>query len=244
VTGFIFRLTLHQLLWRKSTLLLAGLAALPVLLAVVFRLSDLGTEPERWTARVLMNGLVVTIVLPLTALLLGTTAIGDEIEDGTAVYLLTKPIPRWQILMPKAAAAWLLTCLIVLPTTVIAGVIALDGASYAIVWSFVAAIAAAALAYALVFVLLSVSTSRALIAGLLYVFLWEGVITGIFRGTRYLSIRHFSLGIADGLAGMDPSTFDAYVGGVTAMVAMAAVIVVAAVLATRRLETLEVREPG
>ena len=52
--------------------------------------------------RTLYQGLVVAIVLPLTALLVGTSALGDEFEDGTAVYLLTKPIPRWQILLRRS----------------------------------------------------------------------------------------------------------------------------------------------
>jgi ABC-2 type transport system permease protein len=244
VIGFILVLTLRQLAGRKSTLLLLGLAAIPVLLAVVFRLSDPDVDPERWTARVLLNGLVVTAVLPLTALLLGTTALGDEIEDGTVVYLLTKPIARWQILLPKAAAAWLLTAALVVPSTLLAGFIALQGEAMSIVWGFAAGVTAAALAYALIFVLLSVSTSRALISGLVYVFIWEGVITGIFTGTRYLSIRDDALGIADAIAATDASNFNAYVGGTTAVVAMAIVILVAALLANRRLQRLEVREPA
>ena len=35
--------------------------------------------------------------MPLVALIFGTAAIGSEIEDGTAVYLIVKPIPRWRI---------------------------------------------------------------------------------------------------------------------------------------------------
>ena len=44
-----------------------------------------------------LDGLVVRIVLPLVALVFGTAALGSELEDGTAVHLLTKPIRRWPI---------------------------------------------------------------------------------------------------------------------------------------------------
>ena len=41
--------------------------------------------------------------MPLVALILGTAAIGSEIDDGTAVYLMIKPIPRWRIALAKIA---------------------------------------------------------------------------------------------------------------------------------------------
>ena len=43
--------------------------------------------------------------MPLVALIFGTAALGSEIEDGTAVYLLIKPIPRWQIALAKILVA-------------------------------------------------------------------------------------------------------------------------------------------
>ena len=241
--GFIFTLTLRQLLSRRSTLLMAGLAAVPVLLALVYRLSDPDNDPERWTARVLFFGLTVTAVLPLTALLFGTSVLGDELEDGTAVYLLTKPIKRWQILLPKLAAAWVVTAAMLVTSTVASGLLALEGNGDAsMVIGFAVAVAVGALAYACVFVLLSVITTRALIMGLIYVFLWEGAITGIFHGTRYLSIRHYTIGLADWLGDVQPSAFVAYLSGTTALVMTAITIVIAVVMAVRKLEEIEVRE--
>jgi ABC-2 type transport system permease protein len=241
--GFIFSLTLRQLLRRKSTLVLALLALTPVLLAVVFRISQPDVVVQHWTARVLYLGLVVTAVLPLTALLLGTSVLGDEFEDGTALYLLTKPLSRWQILVPKIAAAWVLTSALLLTTTVVSGVIALNGAGgSSIVAGFGVAVVAGGLAYSTVFVLLSVLTSRALIIGLIYVFLWEGAITALFPGTDYLSIRHCTLGIAHWIAGTPPDIFDAYVGGVTSVVLIAIAVFAAGVLANSKLQEYEVRD--
>jgi ABC-2 type transport system permease protein len=243
MTAFIFVLTLRQLIGRKSTLLLALLCAAPVLLAVVFRLSDPDVDKAEWTANLLV-GLVVTIVLPLTSLLLGTSVIGDELEDGTAVYLLAKPLSRWQILLPKLAAAWVVNVALVLPATVASGLIAIEGGDSGIVTGFAVAVVAGALAYVSVFVLLSIAASRALIAGLIYVFIWEGAITSIFAGTRYLSIRHYTLGLAGWIADASPDVFDPYVNGMTASVLLAAVTLVACVYAYYRLSRVEVREPG
>jgi ABC-2 type transport system permease protein len=190
-----------------------------------------------------MVGLVLTVVLPLVALFFGTSVLGEEFEDGTAVYLLTKPVSRWQILFAKVAAAFTLTAALCVPATFIAGTVAL-GESSAIVVGFTVGVLAGSLAYTVLFVLLSVVTTRALIAGLTYAFLWEGAITGIFEGLRYLSVRHYAMGIAEAIADTPPEVFDAYVGGTTAIVLLVIVTATAAVLANQRLERIEVREPG
>ena len=241
--GVIFILTLRQVLSRRSTLLLLAFALLPVLLALIFRLANEDADPERWTARVLLNGLVVRAMLPLTALFRGTAVLGNELEDGTAVYLLTKPVPRWQILAAKLAVAALYTAAFVLGATVAAGSLALSGqGSASIVAGFGLAVVVGALAYTTLFVLLSVLTSRALIAGLVYVFLWEGAITSIFSGLRFLSVRHYCLSIAEAIADTPPNTFGDTLGGGVAVVLAAVAVAGGALLANRRLSEIEVRE--
>jgi ABC-2 type transport system permease protein len=243
VTGFIFTLTLRQLIGRKSSFLFLGLALLPLLIAVILRLSDTTEDPERLAARMLMVNLIVTTVLPLTALFQGTSVLGDELEDGTIVHLLTKPIARWQILLPKIAAAWLVTSGYCVLSTLIAGAIAFHGVT-SLVLGFTVAVLFGSLGYCAFFVLMSLITSRALISGLVYVFIWEGALTGIFQGLRYLSIRHYTLGLAGWIGQIDPNIYDAYVGGVTAAIMLAAVTLVFVLWANRRLQEVEVREPS
>jgi ABC-2 type transport system permease protein len=242
VTGFIFVLTLRQLVFRRSTLLLVLLAAIPVLIAIVFKVGDSNEDPERFTVRVLCVWLAVTTVLPLTALLFGTSVIGDELEDGTVIYLLTKPVERWRILLPKVCAAWLMTTLLVVSSIAVSTLVVLGGDGGKVILGFSLAAAVGALAYVSVFVMLSIVTSRALIAGLVFVFIWEGGISGIFRGVRYLSIRHYTLGIADWLTKVSPDVLDAYVSGATALILSLAVIVIAVVFANQRLQAVEIRE--
>ena len=99
----IAKVTLRQLLGRRRTLLLVLLAALPVLLAVAFRLAD-QTDVERFTRRI-FDTISMTILLPLVAILFGSGAFGSEIDDGTIVYLLAKPVPRWILVAAKALSA-------------------------------------------------------------------------------------------------------------------------------------------
>jgi ABC-2 type transport system permease protein len=236
----IFFLTLRQLLGRRRTFALIALALLPLLVALVFRTGNSDTDPVDWTANALLNGLVVTTLLPLVTLVLSTTSLGMEIEDGTIVYLLSKPLPRAQVIIAKLAASWLPAAWLVALSAALSGSIALQGSGESsLLLAFVIATALGALAYSSVFLLLSLLTSRALVFGLIYVFIWESIVTGLFSGTRTLSIREYTLGVADLLTGT--SEFDAHLDGVTALVLMAVVTTAIVALTIRRLNRFETR---
>lgn len=242
MNAVIFTLTLRQLLGRRRVLMLLGLAALPVIVALVFRAGDYSGSHTHWTAQVLLNGLVVTTVLPLTALMFGTDALGMEMEDGTAVYLLSKPLSRLQVIGAKLVAAWLPTAVLVSISTAVSAAIALEGTgNSSILVAFTLAGVLGSFAYCCVFLALSLMTSRALIAGLIYVFLWEGVVTQLFTGTRVLSVRQYTLGLADLVARTDTRTFHANLDGMAAIVLMALVSAAAIALARDRLARFEIR---
>jgi len=243
MTWIVVGLTLRQLLGRGRTILLGLLALLPVCLALVFRLGPSDTEPRDWVARVLLAGLVVTTLLPLVTLVYGTGALGAEIEDGTAVYLLAKPLPRGTIVLGKLLAAWAVSAATVLASALLAGTIAFGGVGDSgILLGFGVAIVLGSLVYSALFLALSIVTSRALIAGLVYVFLWEGVVSGLFEGTRILSVRHYTLAVADIVVDVAPSTFDAKLAPGPALVLMAIVVCASAWCGTRRLERFEIGE--
>ena len=92
----VFMLTLRQFAGRRRSLLMFGLALIPVIVALVYRLGE-HLDQQDWTANVLLDGIVVTSILPLACLILGTSALGSEVEDGTAVYILVKPVRRREI---------------------------------------------------------------------------------------------------------------------------------------------------
>jgi ABC-2 type transport system permease protein len=241
--GIIFALTLRQLVGRGRTLLMGLLAVLPILLAVVFRFGSSDTDPQDWVARVLLQGLIVTTLLPLASLVYGTAALGAEIEDGTAIYLLAKPIARSRIIIGKLLASWVLTACTVLVSALVAGAIGLGGLSGGgILLGFGVGIVFGSLVYNALFVMLSVRTSRALIAGLVYVFIWEGLINGLFAGTRYLSVRHYTLSVADIFVDLPSQFFDAKLGSGAAIVLMAIVGVGSTWYGIRRLERFEIGE--
>lgn len=241
----IIGLTARQLLGQKRTLLMLGAAALPLVIAILYRLSANDDNQPQFAARGLLGQLVIGTLLPLAALIFGTAALGSEIEDGTAVYLLSKPIPRWTVLLSKLLVAWLVTSALVVVATVAAGVVAMSGAPQdGIVLGFTVAAVVGAFLYCALFIYLTVLTGRALIVGLIYVFIWEGVITRLFSGVRVVSIRQYSLGVADAFITAPKSVFNpdlAPAHAVELVVAMSALVLV---LGIQRLRAWEIGESG
>jgi len=237
----VFTLTLRQFAGQRRSLLMFGLVLIPVGLAIIYRLGEHADQHEE-TANFLAD-IIVTAILPLACLILGTSALGSEIEDGTAVYVLAKPVPRRDIIAAKFAASALIAASFVVPATVVSGLIGLQGVSEeGIVIGFAIATLIGVLAYTAVFILLSVATSRALLFGLGYVFIWEGLITELFSGTRYLSIRQYSLGIADLIATVSKQDFEANLDRPEAFILAAVVAAGALFLAVRRLESFELTD--
>jgi ABC-2 type transport system permease protein len=242
MNGTVFVLTLQQII-RQRRLLVAGLAALllPIALALIYRAGDFDDTAD-WTANVLLESVIITVVLPLACLLVGSSAIGSEIEDGTAVYILSKPLRRLDIVLAKGTAAVLVAAAFVLPAVALAPQLSLEGADgEGLVTGFLVASALGICAYTMVFVLLSIASSRPLLIGLGYIFVWEGVLGDLFAGTRYLSIRQYCLGIADGISGVSERVFSAELGGGAGLVLVVAVIGGATALATRALASFELR---
>jgi ABC-2 type transport system permease protein len=234
IVGTIGGATLRALLGRRRTLLMGILAAVPVLIALLYRVAGEGTVDDR----AVLDLLLIRTVLPLTALVFGTAALGAELDDGTGVALLTKPIPRWHIVLAKIIVGGGLTALFAGVSAAITALL-LGGEGATTVVAYVAGIVIGALAYVTAFVAVSVVTSRALVVGLVYTLLWEGWLAGILPGTQSLSLREATLGIIDAMApatgggsGLDPAGSG---------ILVAVVLVAGFVIASARLARYQVR---
>jgi ABC-2 type transport system permease protein len=228
--------TLRGLLGRRRTLLMLLLVGLPVLVALLLRIGGNTIAPDE-----ILDPMVIRTILPLVALVFGTAALGSELEDGTAVYLIVKPIPRWRIIGAKMLVAAGLTVALILPTAVATGILAAGVGPGSLSTTFAHALAASVggAAYACAFVALSAFTGRALIIGLAYTLIWEGVLAGLLEGTRFLSIRQATLGIA---AGLDEPPFGQTPLDFPLSVAIIAVVIVGAfILGSLRLARFEIR---
>lgn len=242
----LISLTTRQLLGRRRTAAIALVLALPILIALIYRFSDEASRevPTDEFAINLVTVLIATLLLPLVALVLGTAALGAEIEDGTAVFLLTKPVDRWRIIVAKVAVSATVTALMVVPVTMATTWIILesptaDGLMFGLsLGAFVAS-----LLYCAVFVALSAVTSRALIFGLIYVFVWEGFATNLFSALRWASVREYANAWTDAIVTItDTDIYDPHLSLAAGVVGSILVLVAAVAFGTRSLSSYEIGE--
>ncbi|MDG4806130.1 ABC transporter permease subunit [Micromonospora sp. WMMD1120] len=225
-------ITARGLFGRRRFLLLLPLPLVLLGLAVLCR--SLGVDPRQWGPPVLV-GLGLAVVLPVVALIIGTGVLGAEIDDGTVVHILTKPLPRWQIVLPKLAVATGVTAATVALPIYVAGVLA-DSVRLGLALAVAAALGA--LAYSALFLALSLVTRRPVLLGLVYVLIWEGLLGNFVDGTKVLSIQQYVIALADRLA--PTGLLEASVSVPVASVMTALVSVGFTVLAIDRLRSFSV----
>jgi ABC-2 type transport system permease protein len=227
--------TLRALLGRRRTLLMLLLAGIPILVGLIVRANGPGVRDVGAT----LDGLVVRVVLPLVALVFGTAALGSELEDGTAVHLLTKPIRRSTIVLAKIAVAGTLSAAMLVPSTLLAGILLARPGTDALSTTSALAIGilVGSYVYVAIFVALSIVTSRGLLIGLGYALIWEGILAGLLPGSQVFSVREYVRGIAQILS---PEAIESVVGTGAALYAAIA-LVAATVIASLRLAAYEVR---
>ena len=104
----VARLTVRTLLGRRRVALLVLLPLVLLALCAFARLlGSLDDDPSAQadiTEGVLV-GFGMAVLLPLLGLITGTGAIGSEIDDGSIVYLLAKPLSRFSIILTKTSVA-------------------------------------------------------------------------------------------------------------------------------------------
>ena len=186
----------------------------------------------------------IAIMMPLLGLIAGTGAIGPEIDEGSIVYLLAKPLNRYTIVVTKLAVA-------------IGVVVAVRGApgprrrrradrrgrpdrrrrTPSVPWP-------PGVAYAALFLMLAVITRNAVVVGLIYALIWESLVGGLVPGAQTLSVQQWALAVVTEVLGYEATLvgLEAAVSFTTGMVGLVIVTVGATAYAGRRLQTLRLHD--
>jgi ABC-2 type transport system permease protein len=223
-------ITARATLGRRRAILFAIPAVVLIALTLVLRASRPAGTP--WPDTVL-GDFGFSVLLPFTALIIGTGVLGAEIDDGSVVHLLATPVRRADVIVTKFAVAAGLTVLFAAVPELIAGELAPNSGKLA--WALFVGALVGSVAYSAVFVLASVVTTRAIAFGLLYVAIWEGLLSNLVGGVRILSIAHYSLGVANAI--YPDQDLRAGLGLSTSLVLAIVITVGGLYLATRRLKT-------
>lgn len=234
----IFGLTLRQLAGRRRIWLVAVLVSLPILVGGLYHAGD-STATSAEFADDLTSSLLASAILPLVALLLATSAFGNELADRTLCYLVLKPLPRWQIVAPKVLAALLVGGLPV-ATSGLAAVAVIEGGDLSGAVATGIGLFVGVAAYTAVFTWAGLASRHAIIFGLVYVFVWEASLAAYLDGVRFLSIRRYTLALISGLDGERLRTIDLSLGTGAGAAGAAIVIVVFSALSVRKLARMDV----
>lgn len=196
-------LTWRQLFANRRLYLALALSLAPLVVALLFKIFSPDPVKEGHGFFLVMEKeIVIGTLLPIAAVVFGTSAFGGEIDDGTLIYLFVKPLQRWRVVLSKYLVAALSTIVLIvpgifLPWLLVGGPDLPVGVPLAYLWGAVLG----ALLYASVFVMLGLYARHALIYGLLYAVAFEGVLSRSVPGFKALSVREyanaFTLRVAD-----------------------------------------------
>jgi ABC-2 type transport system permease protein len=244
VNPTVMQLTARSLLGRRRALLLLALPVLLLGLCVLARVlagfdEGLSESLDSGFATNLLGAFGIAVVMPLLGLIAGTGSIGPEIDEGSIVYLLAKPLNRYQIVVSKLVVAIaVLVVFGVLPVAV-AGLV-LTGSPGGITTAYAVGALVAGVAYAALFLLLAVVTRNAVVIGLVYALVWESLLGGLAPGAQTLSVQQWALAVVERLLGDDATSLgvESAVSLTTGVVLLLVVAVGGTAYAGRRLQTL------
>lgn len=192
VNQTIAKLALQALLGRRRFYLLL---AFPVLLIALVTLITVLADGD--AAFEILPGLGYPLVLPLVAILAASSVLGPEVDDGSIVYLLSKPVNRYGVAISKWTVA--------LGATLTAGALPIlvgaliTGDSSRAVALFVGAVVAGT-TYSALFLAISSVTRHAVIASLMFVLIWETLLGNLFTGVAWLSIGQWGLRVGHAMS--------------------------------------------
>lgn len=190
----IVRVTAGQLTGRTRLLGFGLLSLMPAaLLGAASRSADR-------TALDLELGVLLVVPLfalaiPITTLILATSALGEERRDRTLSFLVLRPISRLEIVLAKSlAAAAVSTGFAVLAALALTLTWLMVGGTLDVFPAIMIGAVLACVMYSAVFVLLGNVVERATLVGLIYVLFFETVLVDNFSRLSGGSLWRISLG--------------------------------------------------
>jgi ABC-2 type transport system permease protein len=187
-------LTWRQMFANKRLYLAILFSLLPLIIAVLFRsFSPDPVKESHGFYLLLEKDIVIGTLLPLAAVVFGTTAFGGEIDDGTLLYLLVKPLARWRVVLSKFVVAAACTLGLMIPAIILPWLLVrAPDLPAGVPVSFLWGAALGSVLYGAIFVMLGLIARQSLVIGLIYVVGFEGVLSRSVPGIKSFSVREFA----------------------------------------------------
>ena len=200
--GFLIGFFIRNGLASRRTIWLGLLSLTPVGFAVLIRLIAPVLMEEGVTPFALYSdfglALFLHFLVPLMALFVGAGVITDEVDERTLPYLLTRPIPRRNIVLAKVcAAAITITVLLAVSHLLTFLVLASDPQSGGVathlgqLLQVSGVILLGVAAYLGIFTFAGGVMKRPVIIGILFVFGWENTVAFFPGNVKLFTVAHY-----------------------------------------------------
>jgi len=143
--------------------------------------------------------MLVFRLLALSSAIFTTAIVSQEIEQRTIVYLLTRPVPRWQLLLVRYLASVLVVSLVGAFTAILTSIGAYGTGFLGnpLLAKDILALAVGAFAYGALFLAVSLLFNRSLIICVLFAFGWESAIPSLPGDLYRVSVFSYLQAIAN-----------------------------------------------
>ncbi|MBI5364027.1 MAG: ABC transporter permease subunit [Planctomycetes bacterium] len=192
----LFHTHLRRLAWSKRALVCALLALLAPLAA--FLVASLGRRVGPADVAVHVGFLLqLQVILPVLALVAGSAAVAEEVEDRTITFLFSRPVPRPAVLIGRWSAilVFLLTLLAASTLLLLAASARAKGHGDAVDAGIreplLVAVLLGGAVYSALFAVLGVFVKNPIIVGLGYAFAFEGFLANLPASTQALTIQFY-----------------------------------------------------
>lgn len=175
--------SLREMSRRRRLISLAAINLLPVAVVLIIRLwypEQAGTAQLQLS--ILTNSVFIPFLIPVVAIFVGVSAIGEQIEDGTIVYAWTRPVRRRAIFLGRLLAAQWVSSLLLAGALVLCFLIMVSGGPDIITWDFLKlyfqtflVIFLGVFAYAALFATMGTFFKKPVLPAILFAFIWEGL---------------------------------------------------------------------
>lgn len=231
MNGTVVYLAVRSLFGRRRGVLLFVLPGVLLALAVLVRLVA-GEDSSAITSVLYGVGLVLTV--PLVALVAGTGVLTPEIDDGSVVYLLAKPLPRPVIVLSKVVVAAGCVLVFAVAPLLVTGLF-MNPSVPTLGLGYGLGALAGGVTYSALFVMLATLSRHAVVFGLVYVLIWEGLLGSLLSGVRWLSVTQWGAAVTAAVS--DDPDIGTGLGLTYALVAVCVVTVAAVWFAGHRLRS-------
>ena len=196
-TWLLFRAQLAGVIVAKRTRICLLLALLPIAFAAfaVTVAERVGAAPAREIGWLLQ----VQVLVPLLALVLGSSVVAGEVENRTVTYLFTRPIPRASVLL----GGWLAVVLVLLSLQLTSAAVMLHTLRTGLWWGvgdelpdgvaapLLVAVGFGTIVYSALFASLGTLVKHPMVIGLGYVFAFEVLLSNLPGSNQGLTIQYY-----------------------------------------------------